>query len=75
MPAAPLYEDILAAGIADDGHTAAATGDVLSIFIEKPHPLAGLPHNIGYSFAKNIIRHNGNHPFGNSDSESGKAAG
>lgn len=75
MPAAPLYEDIRAVGIADDGHTVAATGDMLSILIEKPHPCAGLPYNIGYSFAKNIIRHNGNHPFGNSDKEGGKAAG
>lgn len=67
VPAAPLYEDIRAGRIADDGHTATATGDMLSILIEKPHPCAGLPHNIGHSFTKNIIRHDGNHPFGNFD--------
>lgn len=51
--------------IADDGHAIATLCDMLSILSGKPHLGTGAFHNIGYSFAKNIIRHNENHPFGN----------
>lgn len=65
MAASPFYKNSAGLRIADDGHAIAAFSDMLSVLSGKPHLGTGVFHNIGYSFAKNIIRHNENHPFGN----------
>lgn len=57
MTAAPFNKDSRAFRITNDSHTISATGDMLSIFTEKPCFGTGALYDGADSSTENLIRH------------------
>ena len=63
MTAAPFNKDTRAFRITNDSHAIGASGDMLSIFTEKPRFGTGALYDSADSSTENLIRHIENHPF------------